>query len=62
MLMRNVFLYLSRRPLLKGVLTTFPGAKQVTARFIAGENIDDVPLQTAGQWTAIRHQQGRDSG
>ena len=41
MLMRNVFLYLSRRPSLKGVLTTFPGAKQVTARFIAGENIDD---------------------
>jgi proline dehydrogenase len=41
MLMRNIFLYLSRRPSLKGILTTFPGAKQVTRRFIAGENIDD---------------------
>lgn len=34
-------LYLSRQRRLKEVLSRFPGFKQITRRFIAGENIDD---------------------
>ncbi len=38
---RTALLYLSRQPALKNVFASFPGFKQVTRRFIAGENIDD---------------------
>lgn len=41
MLSRAALLYLSRQHELKGFLSKFPGFKQVTRRFIAGENIDD---------------------
>ena len=38
---RAALLYLSRQHGLKNIFGTFPGFKQVTRRFIAGENIDD---------------------
>ena len=38
---RNALLYLSRQPSLKKYFGSLPGFKQVTQRFIAGENIDD---------------------
>jgi proline dehydrogenase len=41
MVSRAFLLYLSRQHGLKGVFSKFPGFKQVTHRFIAGENIDD---------------------
>ncbi len=41
MVSRAFLLYLSRQHGLKGVFSQFPGFKQVTHRFIAGENIDD---------------------
>ncbi|MEP7270503.1 MAG: proline dehydrogenase family protein [Acidobacteriota bacterium] len=41
MLTRTALLYLSRQHGLKTMLSMFPGFKQVTRRFIAGENIDD---------------------
>lgn len=41
MFSRAILLYLSRQHGLKGVFSKFPGFKQVTRRFIAGENIDD---------------------
>lgn len=41
MLSRTILLYLSRRHGLKHVFANLPGFKQVTRRFIAGENIDD---------------------
>ncbi len=41
MVTRTALLYLSRQHALKGFLSRVPGFKQVTRRFIAGENIDD---------------------
>jgi len=41
MLTRTALLYLSRQHGLKELLSKLPGFKQVTKRFIAGENIDD---------------------
>ncbi len=41
MISRAALLYLSRQHELKGFFSKFPGFKQVTKRFIAGENIDD---------------------
>jgi proline dehydrogenase len=41
MLSRTALLYLSRQHRLKGLFSQFPGFKQVTRRFIAGENIHD---------------------
>lgn len=41
MLSRSALLYLSRRHELKSFFAGFPGFKQVTRRFIAGENIND---------------------
>ncbi|MFN0087131.1 MAG: proline dehydrogenase family protein [Blastocatellia bacterium] len=41
MVSRAALLYLSRRHELKAIFSKFPGFKQVTRRFIAGENIDD---------------------
>lgn len=41
MLSRTALLYLSRQHSLKNVFSYLPGFKQVTRRFIAGENIDD---------------------
>ncbi len=41
MVSRAFLLYLSRQHGLKGVFSRVPGFKQVTHRFIAGENIDD---------------------
>lgn len=41
MLSRTALLYLSRQHRLKYVLSKLPGFKQITQRFIAGENIDD---------------------
>jgi proline dehydrogenase len=41
MLSRAALLYLSRQHSLKDFFSKFPGFKQVTRRFIAGENIDD---------------------
>jgi proline dehydrogenase len=41
MISRTALLYLSQKHELKGFFSKFPGFKQVTRRFIAGENIDD---------------------
>ncbi|MBP6823841.1 MAG: proline dehydrogenase, partial [Acidobacteria bacterium] len=41
MISRTVLLYLSQQHRLKNVFVKVPGFKQVTRRFIAGENIDD---------------------
>ncbi len=41
MISRAALLYLSQRHKLKDFFSQFPGFKQVTRRFIAGENIDD---------------------
>jgi len=41
MLSRTLLLHLSRQHRLKHVFANLPGFKQVTRRFIAGENIDD---------------------
>jgi len=41
MISRAALLYLSQRHELKSFFTILPGFKQVTRRFIAGENIDD---------------------
>jgi proline dehydrogenase len=41
MVTRTVLLYLSRQHKLKNFFSGFPGFKQITRRFIAGENIDD---------------------
>lgn len=41
MLTRTALLYLSRQHRLKNFFSYLPGFKQVTRRFIAGENIDD---------------------
>lgn len=41
MVTRTALLYLSRQHQLKRVLSSVPGFKQITRRFIAGENIDD---------------------
>jgi len=41
MVTRTALLYLSRQHAFKGFLSRVPGFKQVTRRFIAGENIDD---------------------
>jgi len=41
MVSRTALLFLSRQHSLKGFFAKFPGFKQVTRRFIAGENIDD---------------------
>ncbi|MFN0111995.1 MAG: proline dehydrogenase family protein [Blastocatellia bacterium] len=41
MISRTVLLYLSQQHSLKNVFVKVPGFKQVTRRFIAGENIDD---------------------
>lgn len=41
MVSRTALLYLSRHHSLKDFFAKFPGFKQVTHRFIAGENIDD---------------------
>lgn len=41
MVTRTALLYLSRQPRLKDYFGSLPGFKQVTRRFIAGENIDD---------------------
>lgn len=41
MITRTALLYLSRRHGLKKVFAGLPGFKQITRRFIAGENIDD---------------------
>lgn len=41
MLTRTALLYLSRQHSLKNFFSYLPGFKQVTRRFIAGENIDD---------------------
>lgn len=44
MLTRTALLYLSRQHSLKNLFSFLPGFKQVTRRFIAGENIDDAIL------------------
>ena len=44
MLTRTALLYLSRQHSLKNYFSYLPGFKQVTRRFIAGENIDDAIL------------------
>jgi proline dehydrogenase len=41
MFSRDILLFLSRQHRLKHLFATLPGFKQVTRRFIAGENIDD---------------------
>jgi proline dehydrogenase len=41
MVTRTALLYLSRQHKLKDFFSGFPGFKQITRRFIAGENIDD---------------------
>lgn len=41
MLSRSVLLFLSRQHYLKSVFSQLPGFRQVTQRFIAGENIND---------------------
>ena len=41
MLTRTALLYLSRQHRLKELLSVLPGFRQITRRFIAGENIDD---------------------
>jgi proline dehydrogenase len=41
MVTRTALLYLSRQHRLKEVLSRLPGFRQITKRFIAGENIDD---------------------
>jgi proline dehydrogenase len=41
MVTRTTLLYLSRQHRLKELLSRVPGFKQITRRFIAGENIDD---------------------
>jgi proline dehydrogenase len=41
MITRTALLYLSKQNRLKDVLSSFAGFKQITKRFIAGENIDD---------------------
>ena len=41
MVTRTTLLYLSRKHQLKKFLSSVPGFKQITRRFIAGENIDD---------------------
>jgi proline dehydrogenase len=41
MISRAALLYLSQKHELKGFFSKFPGFKQITQRFIAGENIDD---------------------
>lgn len=41
MVTRTALLYLSRQHRLKNILSGVPGFKQITRRFIAGENIDD---------------------
>src|SRR5262249_57009389 len=41
MISRAALLYLSQKHELKSFFSKFPGFKQITRRFIAGENIDD---------------------
>ena len=41
MVSRSALLYLSKRNSLKDFVSKFPGSKQITKRFIAGENIAD---------------------
>lgn len=45
MLTRTALLYLSRQHKLKNYFAYLPGFKQVTRRFIAGENIDDAIIE-----------------
>lgn len=45
MISRNVLLFLSQRHSLKHVFANVPGFKQVTRRFIAGENIEDAIVE-----------------